>query len=96
MKNILLSSFFFLIVSIGSAYATSDAKKDNSHPAKKEAKVENQQTVNPSTKDETTIEIKINGDAMGGEMWWKIALLIIWTGIIIVLVIRTFRGKAEV
>lgn len=44
----------------------------------------------------TTIEIKINGEAMSGEGWWKAALVIVWTIICIILVLRTFREKASV
>ncbi|WP_421877087.1 hypothetical protein [Marinoscillum sp.] len=44
----------------------------------------------------TTIEIKINGEAMSGQGWWKATLVIVWTIICIILVLRTFRGKASV
>ncbi|REE05545.1 hypothetical protein [Marinoscillum furvescens] len=46
--------------------------------------------------EESSIEIKINGKAANLEIWWKGTLLIIFTLIIVWLVVRTFRGKANV
>lgn len=46
--------------------------------------------------EESSIEIKINGKAANLEVWWKSTLVIIFTLIIVWLVVRTFRGKANV
>lgn len=43
-----------------------------------------------------TIEIKINGEELNGDALWKPILLCFWILIILILVLRTFRGKADV
>lgn len=43
-----------------------------------------------------TIQITISKDLLSGEMTWKILFIVSWTVIIIILVARTFRGKADV
>lgn len=45
---------------------------------------------------ETTIEIKINGEATDSSFFMKSGLLVVFTIAILILVLRTFRGKAEV
>lgn len=44
---------------------------------------------------EKSIEIKINGENADGEYLAKATLLIIFTLVILILVIRTFRGKSS-
>lgn len=46
--------------------------------------------------EEKSIEIKINGDVADTGMIWKGILLAIFAFASVVLVYRTFRGKAEV
>lgn len=99
MKRFLLASIL-CIITIG-AYAQ---HHDEEHKAnKKNAKrteITTEKPIPASEKEDTVIEVRINGELadLGGgwELMWKAALLIIWTAIITLFVIRTFRGKAEV
>ncbi len=97
MKNLLLSTFFFLVIGFGSANANSDSKNSENEPAKTEVATD-QSSPNETSADEesTVIEIKINGAAVSGYSWWKATLLVIWAVIIIIFVMRTFREKASV
>ena len=96
MKNILLSTFFFLVIGFGTANANSGTESSKKESANTEVTSDQAAAEEVSDSETTTIEIKINGKKASGYSWWKATLVIIWTIIIIILVMRTFRGKASV